>query len=370
MWAGSVMQLLIFTGTTQLNRAAAVLATAAAAARAGQRVLVASMGPLHTIGALLNTQLGPRPLELEPNLAAMEIVAIDEAGQRWDAERPNLRSGLAARLKDIGADEIPSFPGLDAVGTVLVAERAAQSGRFDLLIIDGPAPDGLVRALSLPDLLRWMVRLAFGIDRGPGKSRASQEAAMLPAALIGPTALAPLQDLRVTLEKQRARLEGTAGTRVRLVLDAVELGRSATRDALIGMGLYGLELDQVIVVGQGGLDEAARQNFSNGPNRPPLLAGALANSPTTVAGWAERGAALYGAGSLAPQGVSRTASSEREIKLHVPFIDAKALDVAMASEELVLRLGQFRRHLLLPALAAGGKLRARVDNEVLRLWVE
>jgi arsenite/tail-anchored protein-transporting ATPase len=365
------MRLLIFTGTAQLNRSAAALATACAAARAGQRVLIASMGPLHTLGALLNRQLGPRPLEIEPNLAAMEIAAIDEAGERWDNVRPGMRSGLAARLKDIGSEEIPSFPGLDAVGTILVADKAAQAGRFDLLVIDGPAPDGLIRALSLPDLLRWMLRLVFGLDRGLGRSRTSQEAAMIPAALIGPTAIAPLQDLRVVLEQQRTRLEGASGTRVRLVLAGSELGLSSTRDALIGMGLYGLELDRLIVdTAQGAADAAAQQAFSSGPNRPALLVNALDSSVTSVEGWATRGEALYGTEGYAPAAGGRTVSGEREIKLHVPFIDPKALDVAMASEELVLRLGQFRRHLLLPALAAGGKLRARVDGEILRVWVE
>ncbi len=365
------MQLLIITGHSQLLRSATALATACAAARAGQRVLVASTGPLHTLGALLGSRLGPRSLELEPNLAAMEIVALDEAAQRWDSLRPSLRSGLAARLKDIGPDEIPSFPGIDEVGTILVAERAAQAGRFDLLVVDGPTPEGLIRTLSLPDLLRWTVRLVFGLDRGPGRSRSSQEAAMIPAALIGQTALAPLQDLRVSLEQQRARLEGASGARVRLALSAPELGLSATRDALVGLGLYGLEVDQVVVdTSQTPLDEAARQAFNDGPNRPTLTSGSLDSSPTNIAGWATRGEALYGAAGGGLSDVVRTASGEREIRLHVPFIDAKALDVAMASEELVLRLGQFRRHLLLPALAAGGKLRARVEGEILRLWVE
>jgi arsenite/tail-anchored protein-transporting ATPase len=365
------MQLLIFTGTAQLNRSAAALATACVAARAGRRVLVASMGPLHTLGALLNTQLGPRPLELEPNLAAMEIVAIDEAGERWESVRPSMRSGLAARLKDIGPEEVPSFPGLDPVGTILVADKAAQAGRFDLLVVDGPAPDGLIRALSLPDLVRWMLRLVFGIDRGPGKSRSSQEAAMIPAALIGPTAIAPLQDLRVVLEQQRNRLEGASGTRVRLVLAGAELGLSLTRDALIGMGLYGLELDHLLIdSSEGQPDAAAQQAFSSGPNRPSLLVQPIITTPATISEWAARGEALYGEAGFSPAGAARTVSGEREIKLHVPFIDPKALDVAMASEEIVLRLGQFRRHLLLPALAAGGKLRARVDGEVLRVWVE
>jgi hypothetical protein len=46
------------------------------------------------------------------------------------------------------------------------------------------------------------------------------------------------------------------------------------------------------------------------------------------------------------------------------------LDIAVANEEVVIRLGQLRRHVLLPGLSEGGRLRARVEGETLRLWVE
>ena len=87
------MRLLIFTGHTMLQRSAAALATAFHAARRGQRVLLASTGPSHLIGALLGQNLGPRPLVLEPNLPAIDVSPIDEIGARWGELRPTLRSG-------------------------------------------------------------------------------------------------------------------------------------------------------------------------------------------------------------------------------------------------------------------------------------
>jgi anion-transporting ArsA/GET3 family ATPase len=366
------MRILIFTAYNQVAQSAAALATACHAARRGTRVLLASSGPGHLLSTLLGQSLGVRPRELEPNLAAVEVGPIDELSSRWDQIRPTFRSGLAARLRDIGSDELPAFPGMEAVGALLVAERARATGRFDLLVLDGPAPTALVGALTLPDSLRWLTRLVFGLDRGPGRSRSSQEQAIVPAALIAPTAIAPLQDLRVLLEEQRATLEATTGTRVRLVATPEELRYPHLRTALTAFGVYGLATDEVVVSGDPAqVDLELRHEFSAeaSPARPHLRLGTLVYTQATTDDWALRGAALYRDGdvlSAAPP----PPSEARTLRLAIPFLDPKALDIAVASEEVVLRLGQLRRHILLPGLVEGGRLRARVEGETLRLWIE
>lgn len=371
------MRLLIISGQSSALQSATALATACHAARNGLRVLLASTGPIHILGALMERPLGSRPVELEPNLAAMEIKSREELGQRWDALRPDLRSGMAGRLRDISGDELPSFPGMDAVGALMIAGRAARSNQFDLVVFDGPATDSLVRSLTLPDTMRWFVRLIFGIDRGSGRSRASQEAALLPMSLIPSGTVAPIQDFRVDLEQQRARLNPGNGTRVRLALSVEELGLPAVRQILGGLGLYGLWVDTLIVRGSADdVDTATRQNFENGPGkvRPRLLLDSLPLLPTNIDGWSERGAQLYG---TRPEGLGltnndapSTPANQKELLLHIPFLEPRALDIAVASEEVVVSFGQFRRHILLPGLIGGGRLRARVEGETLRLWVE
>lgn len=368
------MKTLIFTSSNQIQQSAAALATACHAARRGQRVLIASSGPGHLLGALVGQSLGARPLELEPNLSALEVSPVDEIGQRWDSVRPTLRSGIAARLRDIGPDELPSFPGMDAVSAMLVAERARASGRFDLLVLDGPSPAGLFRALTLPDSARWLVRLIFGLDRGPGRSRSSQENALIPAALIAPSMTAPLQDLRLLLEEQRATLTYASGTRVRVVVTPEELSLPPLRTALVGLGLYGMAVDELIVNGDPAqVDAAARHTFSleASPSRPPLQIARFELGPADRDSWALRGAALYRDRDVFNASEpARQPSTDRDVRLYIPFLEPKGLDIAMASEEVVLRLGQFRRHLLLVGLNEGGRLRARVENEILRVWVE
>ncbi|MCG8347648.1 MAG: ATPase [Chloroflexales bacterium] len=369
------MRILLIAGQGTSLQTAAALSTACHAAQTGLRVLIVGIGPSHRLGALIGRSLGSHPLELEPNLAAMETASIDEIGQHWDAFRPGLRGGLAGRLREIGSDDLPSFPGMDEFSALLIANRAISSKRFDLAVFDGPAIDNLLRVLALPDTIRWVVRLIFGLDRGSGRSRSSQEMALIPAAIIAPNSVAPLQEMRILLEEQRAKIDVTSGSRVRLVFDAEDIILPSLRNVLSGLGLYGLKVDTILVRGEeSAIDAETRKQFGTEITdmRPPLLVDELAQSPTSLSGWAERGAALYGKRDqgLAWPPEQTPATNQAELRLSIPFLDGRNLDIAVINEEVVVRMGQFRRHVLLPGLVSGGKLRARVDCDTLRLWVE
>jgi arsenite/tail-anchored protein-transporting ATPase len=375
------MRLVIISGHGDALQTAAAAATAAFAASSGKRVLLASVGPLHRLGALLKRQLGSQPQELDQRLAAVEIAARDEIGVRWDQIRPQFQTGLASRLREIGGGELPAFPGMDAVGTLMIAGQMAEQQSYDLLICDGPSMESLLRAIALPDTLRWFVRLVFGLDRGPGKSRISQENALLPVTLLPPASAAPLQDLRVALESQRTLLAPESGARVRVALPISELSLPPARQALGGFGLYSLEVDSLLVHGDAAdLDSGTRNALSSGDGqrRPRLLIEQLPLDATDIAGWAERGKMLYR--DVGPDlGLPLESQVQRpelrpetmnEVNLHIPFLEARALEIAVASEEVIVKFGPYRRHILLPALISGGRLRARVDGETLRLWVE
>ena len=369
------MQILIFSGYNQVLQSATAVATACHAARRGKRVLLASAGPSHLTGAMLGQSLGPHPLELESHLSALEISPLEELGSLWDNTRSTMRGAMTNRLREIGPEELPTFPGIDAIGAIIVADRARKLNRYDLLVVDGPMPDSLTRALSLPDALRWLTRQIFGLDRGPGQSRSSQESAIFPAALIASSAQAPLQDLRVYLEEQRTSIGSDTGTRVRLVATPTEMHLPAVRAALTALGLYGMACDELVVIGEPAqVDSAIRHEFSpqTSKARPALRVGALDSTPAIRDTWALRGAALYLDGEVFDRAsAARPVAHGREVKLYIPFLDPKTLDIALANEEVLVRLGNLRRHVLLAGIASGGRLRAKVDpDEVLRLWIE
>lgn len=375
------MHLLIVSGPTSTFQNSIALATASHAAARGMRVLLVGSGPAGLLAHLCGSQaIATFPQRLSDNLDAMELVALDEFGRGWETLESDPTLNIPSRLRRLGKDELPAFPGMDEVGAMVAFDRAARSGSYDLVVSGGPTIDSLLRGLSIRDTVRWLVRLVAGLDRGPGKSFSSQEAALIPLSVFSASASSLLQDLRVQLERYGTWFEAGTGTRVRLAMPAEEMLLPVLRHTLGGLGLYGLAVDTLFVRGSDPardpldtIDPAVRQ--VSGARLVPV---GLPLTPASLEDWAVRGAAIY---KDAPDGVGLPEQEtpteippplveRREVRLHIPFLNSKALSIGIAREEVIVRMGQFRRHLLIAGVERGGNLRARAEGETLHVWVE
>lgn len=369
------MQILIISGQSSVLQNATALSTACHAASKGLRVLLVGTGPTGLLGEFLNQELKANPVEIGTNLAAMELVTIDEFNRRWEMLCKEPRYGVTGRMQDVQPDEIPSFPGMDEIASLIVADRAARTGQFDLLVFGGTTFDSLIRGITLRETIRWVVRLVSGLDRGPGASRTSQDTAILPGSILNTLSSAGLlQDLRVGLEQFLLWFASSTGTRVRLVMPSEEMTLANMRYALNGFGLYGMEVDTIFAHGQEEhINATVKEALSS-----RIITDTIPITPATIEEWAQRGEQLYskrtdGLGISVPDEpapVPPPLKDQNEVRLHMPLLDAKSLDIGIASEEVVVRLGPFRRHILVKGLERGGKLRAKIEGETLRLWVE
>jgi anion-transporting ArsA/GET3 family ATPase len=356
---------------------AAALATASHAAAEGKRVLVVGTGPVGLLSHLLERSpqepLPSRPQSIAPNLDAMEMVAVDEFNRGWETLCNSSSVNIPNRLLHLEKDELPSFPGMEEVATLLVVDQVGQAGNYDLVVFGGTTIDSLLRGISLRETVRWFVRLVGGLDRGPGRSQRSLDAALLPISLLSASTYSLLQDVRLVLEQYANWLTASAGTRIRLALSTTDMSLPMMRYALGGSGLYGLSVDTIFTHGDTEtIEPAVRDHLTS-----LLLPIPFSPTPTDVAGWAERGATLYGSraeGLALPEQATSgppPLTSGKDVRLHIPFLDRKSLDIGVASEEVIVRMGPFRRHLLVPGMEQeGGRLRARTEGEWLHLWVE
>jgi len=370
------MRVLIFSGQNNTLQSAVALATACHAATTGLRVLVVGTGPTGLLGHLLGQSLPSHPVGIKPNLAAMELITLDEFGQRWKILCSDPKFGITARLREIGADELPSFPGMDEIAQLIVADRAGQIKEFDLLVFCGTTIDSILRGVTMRETIRWITRLITGLSRGPGASKGSQDAAILPASILNAlSSAAIMQDLRVALERYTVWFDARFGTRIRLILPSEEMSLPYMRYVTNGLGLNSMKIDTIFFRGdEAEIDSTVRQKM--GSMLSPL--GTFTPAPATVEEWTKRGVDLY---SKRSEGLNLPKKDESlqippkpieqsEIRLYLPFLDPKALDVGYASEEVIVRLGEFRRFLLMQGMEKGGNLRAKIEGDTLRLWVE
>jgi anion-transporting ArsA/GET3 family ATPase len=369
--------ILLFTGSAGGATAMAAASTAAAAAAAGRRTLIASIGPSHSIVGLAGAAPTSEPQVLGPGLDVWALDALGDLGAAWDELRGR---STAMAGSPIGAEELPVIPGSDLFLGVARLRRLAAS--YDLVCVDAGHHDGLLRALGVPDTFRWSLRLLLGLDREPGRSAASQARAVVPTALLPFEWLGQVQEARVQLERLRDETVAPAQMRVRYVLRPDRGGLREAALALPALQLFGLSVERLIVgpllpAGHAALEPLLaeqRQAVADAARvwgTLPLLRLDAAATPEGTAELAAIGAALYAGtdplpGPAGPPPLRLSGPPEPQVAIDLPGLPREMLGLTLSGDELIVRAGPYRRHILMPeGLRGGAAIRAARQGDSL-----
>lgn len=352
------MQTLLFTGPSGAN-ALAVAATAAAAAADGARVLLASVGPSHPVAALAGAPAANEPQPIAPNLDLWCLDPLADLAALWSAIKP-------PGGPPVVGDELPLIPGSDLF---LAATRLRKlEPAYDLACVDVGPSDALLRSLGAPDTFRWLVRIFLGLDRGPGRSSGSVARAIVPTSLLPMMSdwLSRVQDARVQLELLRDEMTSPSLVQVRYVMRPDRGGLDEARIAVPALQLFGLAVEclvagpilppdlrgsslaamldeQQAVLAEAGSVFHGRAIYSLGAGATPGGAAALA----------ALGVALYGEDSPLPgppveTPIALSGPPEPAVALSLPGLPRELLGLTLSGDELIVKAGPYRRHLLLP----------------------
>jgi anion-transporting ArsA/GET3 family ATPase len=357
------MRTLIFTGNGSAGIALAAVATASVAARQGKRTLIASPGPSHSLSALLGVPVSDTPQPIADHLDAWELDPFKRMSDYLERARPYL-FGVLTR---ISGEELPTLPGLDLFIGLDYLQHHITEGAYDFIVIDGGPHDALLRALAAPDGFRWFLRLVFGLDREPGRNVESLNNALLPTSLIPFDSIGKIQDARVRLEQLRDGTIDPEHTTARYVLRPDHVALNEAMLAVPALQLHGLAVDSLIA----------------GPllpkDTPDTTIAALATQQQAVIAqaaelWSPRpifrmpfislepgidaletiGRTFYG--DYAPdsdyhavQPIERNEDAQDPfVAIKLPGLPRDELNLTISYDELVVRAGPYRRHILLP----------------------
>jgi arsenite/tail-anchored protein-transporting ATPase len=361
--------LLIFTGSAGPSSATAAAATAIHAASQGRKTLLFSLTAAASLSTLLGVTVGAVPSTVAPQLDALALDAPAELASTWEQSRAR----LPAPLGQIAGDELPLLPGLELLFGLMRLHDLAP--RYQLVALDAGPHDLLLRALALPDGLRWAVRQLFGLDRGPGRSSASVARAALPTSFIPSDTLASIQDIRVQAERLRGLLHAPSAA-AQYVLRPDRLALEEARLAIPALQLHGLAVGALI----------AGPTLPAGLEATPLAALAAqqaAIQAEAAATWPSRRLArldlhadepgLAALGALGAQldigappaivPIAETWQGAPAVAIELPGMPKNALQLTLSGDELIIRIGAYRRHILLPEGLRGSAIKATREGE-------
>ncbi|WP_369379586.1 ArsA family ATPase [Streptomyces sp. cg36] len=362
------MRTVLVTGPGGAGRTTVAAATALAAARRGERVLL--------IGTDREDALGPLLGGGEP--AGPDVVRID-SGAHFRTELLALQDRAGAALDLLGAgrldgEELTELPGAEQLA-LLGAVRESAGGGHDLVVVDMPPVHQSIAALALPAQLRRCLRRLL-----PPERQAARSLRPVLAQLAGVPM--PAQWLYETTARWDAELAAVQavvedpGTTVRLVAEPGAAGVAALRTARLGLALHGLTPDAVIanrVLPTGSADrflaalsghqqcalKELAEDFEGVPlhevphlgrdPRGPEELDELIDGPTGEIGpWAAEDG---GAAGAAPWHVEDRLAADGVLVWHLPLPGARKdeLGLVRRGDELLLTVGPFRRIVTLPS---------------------
>jgi arsenite-transporting ATPase len=379
------MRIILFTGKGGVGKTTIASATALRIASTGTKTLLMSTDPAHSIGDCFGVDLGPRPTEVAPNLWAEQIDPQQRLEANWREIQQHAIAVLNwAGLAEVEAEELAVIPGLDELFALADVKSHHDEGPWDVVIVDCAPTGETLRLLSLPDIIQWYMERIFPVER-------RVMAALRPVARRVTSLPLPDDSVYEAVRRFYDRLDGVrqiltdgAVTSVRLVVNPERMVIAEARRTFTYLNLFGYRVDAVIV-NRILPDEISDPYFDRWKEiqtehldtihasfSPLPLLGARLRDDEIVGGerLLEFGSELYAqqdpAAVLftdAPMAIKKDGDAY-VLSLRLPFTRREDLDLSQKGDELFVRVGPYRRTIMLPrALLARKVTSAQLVND-------
>ena len=125
-----------------------------------------STDPAHSIADVLGVAGRRRSRPRSPASRSLWAAQVDTRGrfeQSWSQIRGYLVGVLAARgMAEVQAEELTVLPGAEEIVALLELRRLAESGDFDVIIVDCAPTGETLRLLALPETIGFYAQRLLG----------------------------------------------------------------------------------------------------------------------------------------------------------------------------------------------------------------
>jgi arsenite/tail-anchored protein-transporting ATPase len=389
------LRTILYTGKGGVGKTSVAAATALKASLAGKKVLVMSTDPAHSLADVFDTEIGSDPKEMAPGLWAQEMDHTSMIEENWSEIQGYMTTLFEWQGADtLAAEELAMLPGMDELFGLLMVRRHNQEGRYDALILDAAPTGETLKLLSLPDHMSWYVEKIFPIQRRAAKlvRPFASRARSLPP-LPEDSVFAAGQRFYQAIASVEEILTDRDSASVRLVLNAEKMVIAEARRAYTYLNLYDYGVDALVVNRL--LPETVRDPYfarwhEAQTRHMETIRESFDPIPILTARLFDREMfGLEALGALAedifedvePLGVLFRGATHDIVKngdgydivFHLPLAQKRNVDLSKKGAELLVKVGNYRRSILLPDAiarlpAAGasfedGSLKVRLKDE-------
>jgi arsenite/tail-anchored protein-transporting ATPase len=387
------VRIIFFAGKGGVGKTSVSAATGIKAAEMGHKTVVMSLDVAHSLSDifdldrdLLDKNKG-EPIAINKKLFIQELDIQEEIQRYWGDIHKYLSSILhTTGLDEVLAEELAVLPGMEEISLLLYINKYAREKEYDVILLDCAPTGESLRFISIPTTLEWYMNKVFKLERTVVKYVRPIAKRVYDLPLPGDDYFQAIEDLFAKLKGVDQLLVDPEITTVRLVTNPEKVVLKETQRAFMYFCLYKMSIDAIImnrmlpenikdayfkdwIKGQQYHMGEAQDFFSPVPIFPVDL------FPGEVLGYNDLK-------KLADQIYQDTNPLERlfkdepyrlfkqngsyNLQLKLPFVSKKDLELNKLHEELVIRIGGFKRHIMLPRqVALLDSIKAKLEGEYL-----
>jgi arsenite-transporting ATPase len=365
------MRIIVHTGKGGVGKTSISAATALRCAEMGLKTIVISTDTAHSLGDSLEKEIGPEPLEIYPNLWAQEVDARYSMEKYWGLFQRYMVALFSRQgVEDVVAEEVTILPGLEEGAHLLWINKYVNDGFYDVLIVDAAPTAETLRLLSLPDVTRWWFERILTLTRGVSKViRPITKLMRRGDSVPDEDAWAQVQNLFDTLDRVRKLLTDPEQSSIRLVVNPEKMVIKETQRTYTYLNLYGYATDAILcnrIIPPDVTDpyfaawkDKQQENLGfigEAFGELPLLKAPLFGQEVGGLDALRRlGDALYTDKNPAEKlfdGTTHHIESNGDggfvLTVPLPFARKDDMDLYRSRDELTLRVGPYRRNIVLP----------------------
>ena len=263
------------------------------------------------------------------------------------------------------------IPGLDEIFALIDVKTHVESGAYDMLVVDCAPTAETLRLLSLPEIMNWYIERIFPVERRIVKTVRPILSKMTSLPIAGDQVFAAVERLHRNLDAVKQILTDEHTSSVRLVVNPEKMVIAEARRTYTYLGLFGYRVDAVVVnriipdevndpyFGKWKDIQAEHLATVHESFEPvPILEVRLFDREMVgVPLLGEMGDEVYGERDATavlyhddPIRVRKRAGGDGRyvLSMRLPFVSRDDMDIHRRGEELYVRVGSYKRNLILP----------------------
>jgi arsenite-transporting ATPase len=389
------MRIIFFAGKGGVGKTSVAAATGIKTAELGYRTIIMSLDVAHSLGDIFDLerdlidQNQGKPIQVKNNLWFQELDIQEEIQNNWGDIYKYISTLLhTTGLDEILAEELAILPGMEEVSLLLYINRYVREDAFDVIILDCAPTGESMRFISIPTTLEWYMKKLFRVERSIAKIVRPVAKRVYDIPLPGDDYFAAVEYLFERLKGVDRILIDPDITTVRLVVNPEKIVLKETQRAFMYFCLYKMHIDGIIVnrILPDNIKDAYFNSWKQNQKKyivkakeyfnpiPIFLVPLLKEEVLGYERLKDLSDQIYeGQNPLTrffegePYRLIKN-SNEYQIMIKLPFIEKKDIELSKSSDELIVRLGGFKRHLLLPRqVAATSSIKAKLTDDYLSI---